>query len=505
MRHDRQTRKGTEPQSAVVAVEESDELVVPKKPGNARVTPAEPVEGRSEAEGKLAQRNALRTQDRVGALTHLERVGQRAKAKKEEKFTNLLSHIKVGLLKEAYQRLQKAAAAGVDGQTWSSYGENLDAKLLDLQDRVQRGSYHPQPVKRVHIPKGGGGTRPLGIPALEDKVVQQAVRMLLEPIYESAFKGFSYGFRPGRSPHAALDALFVALHRCVSWVLDADIRAFFDTIDHGWMRKFLEHRIGDRRLVRLLMKWMHAGVMEDGKLHEVQEGTPQGGIISPLLANIYLHYVLDLWVDAWRSKQARGDVYIVRYADDFVMGFQHMEDAHAMRRALDERFAKFGLQLHPDKTRVIQFGRFARQDRASWGARPATFDFLGLTHICAETHGRFRLARRTSRKKRTAKLAALREEMRRRRHDPPAEQHQWLVRVLRGHEQYYGVPGNYLALRQFRWQVLQAWHRQLQRRSQRARWTIPQRARFNARYPLPMPAIRHGHPDARFRARHSLR
>ena len=284
------------------AFEESDAPVVPEKSGNSWVTPEEPMEGRDAAKGKLAERNAFRPQSRQDALTVLERVGQRAKEKKGERFTTLLSHIKVSLLKEAYERLRKEAAPGVDGETWSSYGEQLDARLLDLQGRVHRGSYHPQPVRRVHIPKGDGGTRPLGIPALEDKIVQQAVRMLLEPIYEnSEFVGFSYGFRPARSQHMALDALYVALHRKVTWVLDADIRSFFDTIDHGWMQKFLEHRIADTRLVRLLMKWLHAGVMEEGKLHEAQAGTPQGGIISPLLANI----ALPAWPVGWRLPLLR--------------------------------------------------------------------------------------------------------------------------------------------------------------------------------------------------------
>ncbi len=325
--------------------EESDALVVPtcKKSAKTRVTPVESMEGRGAAHGKPVPRNASPAQDGQDALTFLERVGQRAKDKKEERFNNLLSHIKVPLLKEAYQRLRKDAASGVDGVTWSEYGENLDARLLDLQDRVHRGSYHPQPVRRVHIPKGDGRTRPLGIPSLEDKIVQQAARMLLEPIYEREFMGFSYGFRPGRSPHQALDALAVAIGRKVDWVLDADIRAFFDTIDHAWMQKFIEHKISDSRMVRLLMKWLHAGVMEDGELHEVNEGTPQGGIISPLLANIYLHYVLDLWVSSWRKKHAHGEVYVVRYADDFVMGFQREQDARAMHSALAERLATFGL------------------------------------------------------------------------------------------------------------------------------------------------------------------
>ncbi len=312
----KQSREGDKPQVVASACEESRALVVPEKPANSEVTPEESVEGRGAANGKLAERNAHRAQDRESALTALARVGERARERTGEQFTNLLSHIKVALLREAYQRLKKNASAGVDGETWAQYGEDLDARLADLQDRVHRGSYHPQPVRRAHIPKQDGRTRPLGIPALEDKVLQQAVRMILEPIYEAEFLGFSYGFRPQRSQHKALDALYAALGGKTNWVLDADIRSFYDTIDHGWMRKFIEHRIGDKRLVRLLLKWLTAGVMEDGELHEVKEGTPQGGVISPLLANVYLHYVLDLWVQQWRKRTARGEVYIVRYADD---------------------------------------------------------------------------------------------------------------------------------------------------------------------------------------------
>ena len=481
--------------------EESDALVVPtcKKSTKTRVTPVESMEGRGATHGKPAPRNASPAQDGQDALTHLERVGQRAKVRKEERFNNLLSHIKVPLLKQAYQRLRKDAAPGVDGVTWSKYGEQLDARLLDLQDRVHCGSYHPHPARRVRIPKGDGRTRPLGIPSLEDKIVQQAVRMLLEPIYERMFLGFSYGFRPGRSPHKALDALAVAISRKVNWVLDADIRAFFDTIDHAWMQKFLEHKIADRRLVRLLMKWLHAGVIEDGELHATQEGTPQGGIISPLMANIYLHYVLDLWVSSWRKKHVRGEVYVVRYCDDFVMGFQREQDARAMRAALAERLAQFGLELHPDKTRMIRFGRFAHRDSHLDGRqRPETFDFLGFTHIIAEgPGGKTRLIRRTSRKKRNAKLASLRRQICGRRHEPPREQYAWLSSVLRGHYGYYGVPTNFAALASFRQQVRRSWHRALQRRSQRAGWSREDLEKFDARFPLPPPRITQPYPRLR--------
>lgn len=482
--------------------EESGAVMVPKKSANSRVTPEESMEGRAAANGKSAPRNAGRTQDRERCANAPERIGMHAEQKKGERFNNLLSHLKVPLLKEAYQRLRKDAAPGVDGQTWAGYGEKLDANLLDLQDRIQRGSYHPRPVKRVYIPKpDGGGERPLGIPALEDKIVQSAARSLLEPIYEaSEFLGFSYGFRPGRSQHDALDVLHVALKRNVRWVLDADIRKFFDTIDHDWMKRFLEHRIADRRMVRLLMKWLHAGVMENGEEREVEEGTPQGGLISPLLANIYLHYALDQWVHRWRRRHARGAVYIVRYADDFVMAFEREHDARAMRASLAKRLARFGLTLHEDKTRVIRFGPFAPADCAQEGRRrPETFDFLGFTHIATREPGqRFKILRRTSRRKRRAKLAAIAREARKRRHEPVRRQQAWLRSVLRGHYNYYGVPGNYDAMESFLKRVRWTWHQQLQRRSQKARWNKKQRRRHDAKYPLPRPRITHRLPIDRY-------
>jgi RNA-directed DNA polymerase len=480
------------------AFEGSDARVVPEKSSNSRVTPEETMEERRAANGNSPQGNMSRTQDRTDMLTRLARVGERAKEAKGERFGNLLSHIKVPLLREAYESLRpnKKAASGVDGEKWSEYGENLDARLLDLQERVHRGNYHPPPVRRVNIPKPGGGMRSIGVPTTEDKVLQRAVRMLLEPIYEnSEFLGFSYGFRPGRSQHDALEALRrVIVGKATNWVLDADIRQFFDTIDHGWMQKFLEHRISDKRLVRLLMKWLHAGVMEDGKLYEAKVGAPQGGGISPLLSNIYLTYALDQWVHQWRQRHAQGEVYIVRFADDFVMGFEFGEDARTMRTSMDERLGKFGLALHPEKTRVIRFGRHAPQDCVEDGLRkPETFDFLGFTHISARRRGRgkFILLRHTSKKKRQAKLTALREEIRQAKHKPPAEQYRWLCAVLRGHYNYYGVPGNMDAMSSFRHQIREHWHRTLQRRSQRARWTVPQRNRFDERFRLPQPKITH--------------
>lgn len=499
----RQRREGENPQSAETSSEESDAGMVPEKPAKTRVTPVESAEGRAAAKGKSTARNTSPTQSGKDVATALQRIGQRAKKKPEEQLTNLLTHLQPELLKRAYHSLRKDAATGVDNVSWHEYGERLDDRLLDLTTRIHRGSYHPQPVRRVHIPKGDGRTRPLGIPALEDKVVQQAVRWVIEPIYEAMFVGVSYGFRPGRSQHDALDALAGAIARKTSWVLDADIRSFFDTIDHGWMQKFLEHRIGDKRLVRLILKMMRAGVMEEGELSDVEEGTPQGGLISPLLANIYLHYALDLWVLDWRKKRARGEVYFVRYADDFVVGAQFEQDVRAMRSALAERLAKFGLELHPEKTRVIQFGRFACRDRQRQGlSKPETFDFLGFTHIAGSSRGgRFQLKRRTSRRKRRAKLVRLNDEAKRRRHDPVQKQYAWLSSVLRGHYAYYAVPTNSDALGDFRHAVQSLWLKWLQRRSQRARWSREKRRKFVGRFALPMPRILHPWPSTRFAAR----
>ena len=504
MADERQPREGSTQKPRCSAHEESDEPIVPMKSTKTRVTPVEPMEGRGEAKGKLAPRNVLRTQGREGAPTDLERVGRKATKDKETKFSNLMCHLKLPLLEQAYRRLKKAAAAGVDGVTWSEYGQNLEARLTDLQDRIHRGSYHPLPVRRVYIPKADGRERPIGIPALEDKIVQQAVRMILEPIYERAFLGLSYGFRPKRSAHDALDALAtVIIKKRTNWVLDADIRNFFDSIDHGWLRKFIEHRIADTRLVRLLMKWLAAGVMEEGRLHATQEGTPQGGIISPLLANIYLHYVLDLWVNA-RRKRSVGGIYLVRYADDFVMAFEDGRDAKMTRAALARRMSAFGMELHRDKTRLLRFGRYARERSAKLGLKVETFDFLGFTHVAASDgkHGWFQLRRLTSRKKRQRTLSELYEQLRRRRHEDPRATHAWLSVVLRGHYTYFGVPTNERVLERFRRHVSDAWLRQLQFRSQKGdHWPTAKTKRFEKRFPLPKPTIRHPWPEERFAAR----
>jgi group II intron reverse transcriptase/maturase len=393
------------------------------------------------------------------------------------RFTALLHHIaSPDMLREAYFRLKREAAPGVDGQTWRAYGQALEDNLRDLSGRLHRGAYRAKPVRRAYIPKADGRQRPLGVPTLEDKVVQRATVEVLNAIYETDFLGFSYGFRPGRSQHNALDALYTGLlTRRVNWVLDADIRGFFDAIDHGWLVKFVEHRIADRRVVRLIQKWLNAGVLEGGTRTRSDEGTPQGGSASPLLANLYLHYVFDLWVQRWRTTQAHGDVIVVRYADDFIVGFQRQSDAERFLAELRERFRKFHLELHPDKTRLLQFGPFADEDRRRSGrGKPETFDFLGFTHICGKKrNGRFTVLRQTMRKRLQAKLSEVKAELRHRWHDPIPEVGQWLRSVVGGHIRYYGVPMNGPALALFRFQVGWLWQRALSRRSQTGRvpWT----------------------------------
>ena len=393
--------------------EESDEPVVPRKPANKdRGAPrsAEPKKRKSSAKGNPGQQNGFWAQDQDDLQSALDRIRQRAEKEKGERFTSLWHHVyNVDRLRKVFLALRKDGATGVDGETWQHYAENLEENLQDLAARLKRGAYKARPVRRVYIPKADGKQRPLGIPTLEDKLVQSTVAEVLTPIYEADFLGFSYGFRPGRSQHNALDALAVALERKrVNWVLDADMRAFFDTIDHAWMAKFLEHRIADERVVRHVQKWLKAGVLEEGKWRETETGTPQGGSVSPLLANIYLHYALDLWVQLWRRTVARGEVIFVRYADDFVAGFQYEDDAKRFQSELGERLAKFKLELHQGKTALIEFGRFAAENRRRRNAgKPKTFDFLGFTHICGTTRkGRFALWRYTARKKRRASRAA---------------------------------------------------------------------------------------------------
>lgn len=461
---------------------------------------AEGVEGRGLAKGNPRQQNTPRTQSRPGVPSALERVRQAARRDRKMRFTALMHHIyDPDRLRQAYFGLKRQAAPGVDRVTWQQYGEALEDNLRDLSERLRRGAYRAKPVRRVFIAKADGRQRPLGVTALEDKIVQRATVEVLNAIYETDFVGFSYGFRPGRSQHDALDALSVGLMtKRVNWVLDMDIRGFFDAIDHGWLVKFVEHRIADRRVVRLIQKWLNAGVLHDGAWTRSEQGTPQGGSASPLLANIYLHYVFDLWVRWWRRTKARGEVIVVRYADDIVMGFQYKSDAQRFRAELTARLSKFALELHPDKTRLIEFGRYAADNRRRRGqGKPETFDFLGFTHICGRTRkGWFTVLRQTMRKRLQAKLQQVKAELRRRLHAPVPEVGKWLGAVVRGHIQYYGVPMNSRALALFRRQVGWLWYRSLRRRSHKTRLTWERMRRLIDRW-LPPARICHPYPSRR--------
>ncbi|MDQ3030776.1 MAG: group II intron reverse transcriptase/maturase [Actinomycetota bacterium] len=488
---------------------ESDSRVVPAKLANKAGKPAaELVEERRLDERITGQQNACRTQSRdVSASSALERVRQVAVNDRDARFTALLHHVDVDRLRGAYRVLSPKAAAGVDGETWESYGQSLEENLEDLHGRVQRGAYRAKPSRRVYIPKADGRLRPLGIAALEDKIVQRAVVEVLNAIYETDFLGFSYGFRPGRGPHDALDALTVAVENTkVNWVLDADFRDFFTSLDHCWLAKFLEHRIADERVLRLIQKWLRAGVIEDGRWMASEEGSPQGATVSPLLANVYLHYVFDLWVQQWRSRHARGELIVVRYADDVVLGFQHQSDAERFRDDLEQRLVKFGLALNAEKTRLIRFGRFAAQQRAERGlGRPETFDFLGFTHMCGKTKdGRFAVRRRTIKKRMAAKLKEVKASLMARRHWPIEMQGRWLGAVVRGHLAYYSVPGNIQQVGTFREAVVRLWRRALRRRSQKTRMNWQRMRRLADRW-LPRARYTHPWPNERFAARTQVR
>jgi RNA-directed DNA polymerase len=439
----------------------------------------------------------LRGHDSHSALDRIRGAAQRDKGLR---FTALWHHVyDVDRLRKAYRETKKDAAPGVDGQTWLQYGEDLESKLQDLSQRLQRGAYRAKPVRRGYIPKADGRQRPIGVPVLEDKIVQRATAEVLGAVYEADFKGFSYGFRPKRGAHDALDALSVGItRRKVSWVLDADIRGFFDALSHEWLVKFVEHRIADQRLVRQLRKWLNAGVLEDGRHTYPEVGSPQGGSISPVLANVYLHYVLDLWADHWRRTQAHGDVIIVRYADDFVIGFQNRADAERFLGELRERFRKFNLELHADKTRLIAFGRFAAERRARRGeGKPETFNFLGFTHISGkDRRGWFVVLRQTIRQRMRAKLKAIKEALRRRMHAPIREVGQWLRSVVQGYYRYFAVPRNYPALQAFRFQVIGYWRQALRRRSQKSRITWARIKKLAQRW-IPTPRILHPYPEQR--------
>ena len=485
--------------------EESDPTVLASKPTNKAGRPvAEPVERRVGTKGNANQHNTRRAQNRESVTQALDRVRQAARTRKKERFTALLHHVDVDLLRTAFLALQRDAAPGVDGLTWWDYEADLEPRLAALHDRVQRGAYRPQPSRRTYIPKADGKQRPLAIAALEDKIVQGATAMVLNAIYEEDFLGFSYGFRPGRGAHDALDALDVGINsRKVSYILDADIRSFFDTVDQKWLVRFLEHRIGDPRIIRLAQKWLKAGILEDGTVTVSDRGTGQGSVISPLFANIYLHYVLDLWANRWRQREATGDMIIVRYADDVVAGFEHEDDARRFLDAMRARFEEFALSLHPDKTRLIEFGRHAavRRERRGLG-KPETFNFLGFTFICGKSlKGHFLLHRKSRGDRMRAKLQEIQEELRQRRHQAIPLQGEWLRSVVSGYFNYHAVPTNGRALTVFHYHIRRLWLRTLQRRSERDGSTWQRIEKLAADW-LPKPRTLHPWPRERFAVRH---
>jgi RNA-directed DNA polymerase len=491
--------------------EKSDSAIVAVKPANKVGRPAaersvagqaaaEPVERRAETKGNADQQSTQRTQSRASVTQALERIRIAARERKKERFTALFHHISIDLLEEAFYELKEDAAPGVDRLRWTDYEADLERKLEDLQERVQRGAYRALPSRRVYIPKPDGRQRPLAVAALEDKIVQRAVVALLNAIYEQDFLGISYGFRPRCGTHDALDALCVGIDsRKVSWILDADIRSFFDEISQKWLIRFVEHRIGDRRIIRLIQKWLKAGVLEDGVVTVGDRGTGQGTVISPLLANIYLHYALDLWAMRWRRREATGDMIIVRYADDFIVGFQHESDARRFLDEMRERLREFALSLHPEKTRLIEFGRFAAERRKRRGlGKPETFNFLGFTFICGKTRaGKFQLQRKTRRDRMRTKLRMIKEEMWRRMHQPIPIQGKWLWHVVRGYFNYHAVPTNFRALVAFRTEIAKRWHRVLTRRSERTKLNWERMKRMIDEW-LPRPRILHPWPDKRF-------
>lgn len=482
----------------------SDDSIVPANLSNkATRVAAETGEGRGSAKENTGQQNALRTQSRAGVPNALERMREKARKDKKLRFTALLHHVSLDQLKAAFFALKKKAAPGADGVTWEAYRINLEGNLQDLHGRLHRGAYRASPSRRAFISKADGRQRPLGIATLEDKIVQRAVAEVLNAIYEADFLGFSYGFRPKRNQHQALDALAVGIFRKkVNWVLDADIRGFFDAINHEWLRRFLEHRIADRRILQLIQKWLRAGILQDGVKIQSDQGSPQGATISPLLANVFLHYVFDLWVESWRRRCATGEVIVVRYADDLVLGFQRRADAVKFQAELERRLAKFGLELNSEKTRLLQFGVFATKSRQEHGeGKPETFDFLGFTHICGRSRkGRFLLLRLTSKKRMRATLRALREGLKKRRHLPLPDQGVWIRQVLQGYFAYYAVPTNSMRLDSFRTQIIRSWLQALRRRSQRTRMTWKRMIPLAEKW-IPRVRVLHPWPAQRFDAR----
>jgi RNA-directed DNA polymerase len=487
------------------AGEKSDSAIVARKPTNKAGRPAaEPVERRAGTEGNAGQQSTRRAQDRASVSQALDRIRHAARHRRKERFTTLFHHLTPEMLRTAFFALKREAAPGVDGLTWRAYGADLDHRIEDLQARVRRGAYRALPARRRYIPKADGNQRPLAVAALEDKIVQRATAAVLNAIYEEEFLGFSYGFRPRRSQHDAMDALVVGIgSRKVNHILDADLSRFFDSVSQSWLVRFVEHRIGDRRIVRLIQKWLKAGVLEDGIVTIGETGTGQGSVISPLLANVYLHYVFDLWAERWRRREATGDMILVRFADDIIVGFEHETDAHRFRDAMRARLQGFSLSLHPEKTRLIEFGRHAAARRARRGlGKPETFDFLGFTFVCGKSRrGRFLIKRKTRRDRMRAKLREIKEEMRRRMHQPIPEQGKWLRQVVTGFFAYHAVPTNGRALGAFRYHVTNLWRRSLRRRSQKDHTTWQRVTRLADDW-LPRPRILHPWPNQRFAVNH---
>jgi RNA-directed DNA polymerase len=485
--------------------EGSHDGIVPMNHSNKDERPlAENEEGRPSIKENAGQPHTYPTQSGDRVSQGLAGVRKAAREHKEMRFTALLHHLTIDLLRVSFYSLKRKAAPGVDGVTWQEYETGLEERLIDLHGRVHRGAYRALPSRRVYIQKEDGRQRPLGVAAVEDKIVQQAVATILNQSYEEDFLGFSYGFRPGRSQHDALDALsYALLKKKVNYILDADIRSFFDNLDKSWLIKFVEHRVADPRILRLIRKWLKAGVMEEGRWSEPETGTPQGSVISPLLANVYLHYGFDLWVNVWRQKWAQGEVVVIRYADDSIAGFQYQTDADRFLENLRERLAKFGLELHPDKTRRIEFGRFAEENRKRRGeGKPETFDFLGFTHISGKNSlGRFAVRRKTIGKRMRGKLRRIKTELHKRMHDPLSQTGQWLKSIVQGHFNYYAVPGNTASLSLFRHRLLVQWWHSVRRRSQTHRIPWTRMLDLATRW-LPVSHVLHPYPDARFAATH---
>ena len=480
----------------------SDKFVVPEKLSNEPDNVGEErMEGRDLPEENGMQQNMLRTQCRESIYNKLQLIHQKAKTDKRMKFTTLMHHIyDIDMLRWSYSEIKRNAAPGVDGETWENYGRELEENLQNLSGKLKSGAYKAKAVRRVFIPKADGKQRPLGVTALEDKLVQRATVTVLNAIYETDFVGFSYGFRPKRSQHQALNALHIGMDsKKVNYVFDADIRDFFNKINREWLIKFIEHRIADKRVIRLIQKWLNAGILENGEIKYDERGTPQGSSASPLLANVFLHYIYDLWVQQWRKQKAKGDVIVVRFADDTVVGFQYGSEAKKFHEELKERLQKFGLELHPEKTRLIEFGRFASMNREKRKeGKPETFTFLGFTHVCGESRNgrKFAILRLTIKKKMRAKIREVKDELRKRMHDPIQEVGQWLRAVVIGHYQYYGVPGNYRAMADFRRVIIRRWRQALEQRSQNGYITINKLEKLT-NYWLPKPKMYHKYPNER--------